>query len=104
LNTSGLSKKRNSIGVKQKCAKEINVKAHLHAKLGPSTDVDEAQAHPRTNHVKASPPGCGRTRGAAAPQGLPARPDFHRRMHGGMHRWFRLVSYFIGAKLTSMVV
>jgi hypothetical protein len=54
LNTSGKPSKRcNLIGVKQKCAKEINGKAHLHAKLGPSTDVDEAQAHLGTNHAKA---------------------------------------------------
>ena len=38
LNTSGKpSKRRNSKGVKLKCAKEINGKAHLHIKTGPST-------------------------------------------------------------------
>ena len=43
-------------------------KAHLHGKLGPSTDMEGAQAHLGTNHMKEvmrwAHQGCGRTLGA----------------------------------------
>ena len=45
LNTSGKpSKRRNSKGVKQKCAKEMNEEAHLHAKTGMGTIEEATQA------------------------------------------------------------
>ena len=45
LNTSGKpSKRHNSKGVKQKCAKEMNEEAHLHAKTGMGTIEEATQA------------------------------------------------------------
>jgi hypothetical protein len=37
----------------QKCAKKIHGEAHLHATFGPSTNVDKAQTHLGTDHMKA---------------------------------------------------
>ena len=72
-NTSGKqSKRRKAESVMQKCAKEIHAKAHPIIKSGPSTDMDMAQAHTGTNHVKAV--ARRPNQGAAAPQLLPPGP------------------------------
>ena len=72
-NTSGKpSKRHNQAKCKADSHNQISKKekkAHLHAKLGLSINVEGAQAHPGTNHAKAvarwAHQGCDRTIGAA---------------------------------------
>jgi hypothetical protein len=53
LNTSGKQSQRHKAeNIMQKCAKKIHGEAHLHATFGLSTNVDKAQTHLGTDHMK----------------------------------------------------
>ena len=82
------SKKRKAYSTRAQQAK-----AHLHAKIGPSTTVGGAQAQPPAHLAKAVARRA--SQGAVRP-----RPILLRRLHGGMLGRFSMVSKNTCAKLT----
>ena len=69
---------------------------HRGSHLGPASNP------PEQGGGKRGSPGCGRTLGAPALPPALLGPSLFWRLHGGMLRWFWLVSYFISAKPTSL--
>jgi len=82
-NTSGKQDKRcKAESVKKKCTKGIKAKAYLHAKPGPSTDVEVTQAQPETHQSKVVVSGVAQ--GAPTPDPAPLGPSLLWQLHGGM--------------------